>query len=100
MTWSLQIGPKTYPEGQPSSSIAETFSLLRQTIGTYDESVRTISIHDATYRDIYICTSWSGYPCAGGDARHHGRAGQGREAPGLGHLERQPVGHHGLGAPL
>ena len=51
MSWSLQIGPKTYPEGQPSSNIAETFSLLKQTIGTYDESIRTISIHDANYRN-------------------------------------------------
>jgi len=51
MSWSLQIGPKTYPEGQPCGNLAETFSLLKQTIGTYDESIRTISIHDATYRD-------------------------------------------------
>ena len=51
MSWTLQIGPKTYPEGQPCSNLAETFSLLKQTIGTYDESLRTISIHDANYRN-------------------------------------------------
>jgi hypothetical protein len=51
MSWTLQIGPKVYPEGAPSSNLAETFSLLRQTIGTYDESIRTISIHDTNYRN-------------------------------------------------
>ena len=50
LAWQVQVGPKNYPEASPSSNLAETFSLLRQAIGTYDESIRTTSITDAGYR--------------------------------------------------
>ena len=50
LQWQVQIGPKNYPEASPSSNLAETFSLLRQAIGTYDESIRTTSITDSGYR--------------------------------------------------
>ena len=48
--WQAQIGPKTYPEGQPSSNLAETFSLLRQATSIIDQSVRTTSITENGYR--------------------------------------------------
>jgi hypothetical protein len=38
------------PEASPSSNLAETFSLLRQAVGIYDESLRTTSITEAGYR--------------------------------------------------
>jgi hypothetical protein len=44
LEWQVQIGPKNYPEAQPASNMAETFSLLRQATGIYDESLRTTSI--------------------------------------------------------
>ena len=50
LSWQVQIGPKNYPEASPSSNLAETFSLLRQAVGVYDESIRTTSIHEAGYR--------------------------------------------------
>jgi hypothetical protein len=50
LQWQLQIGPKNYPEASPASNLAETFSLLRQTMGTYDETLRTSSITEAGYR--------------------------------------------------
>ena len=50
LSWQVQIGPKNYPEASPSSNLAETFSLLRQSVGIYDESIRTTSITDAGYR--------------------------------------------------
>jgi hypothetical protein len=50
LNWSVQIGSKNYPEASPSSNLAETFSLLRQAIGTIDESLRTTSINEAGYR--------------------------------------------------
>ena len=50
LSWQVQIGPKNYPEASPSSNLAETFSLLRQAVGVYDESLRTTSIHEAGYR--------------------------------------------------
>jgi hypothetical protein len=50
ISWQVQIGPKNYPEASPSSNLAETFSLLRQATGIYDESLRTTSITEAGYR--------------------------------------------------
>ena len=50
LSWQIQIGPKNYPEASPSSNLAETFSLLRQAVGIYDESIRTTSIHEQGYR--------------------------------------------------
>ena len=50
LSWQVQIGPKNYPEASPSSNLAETFSLLRQAVGVYDESLRTTSIHEQGYR--------------------------------------------------
>jgi len=50
LSWQVQIGPKNYPEASPSSNLAETFSLLRQAVGVYDESIRTTSIHEGGYR--------------------------------------------------
>ena len=44
LAWQVSIGPKSYPESSPLSNLAETFSLLRQTLGIYDESIRTTSI--------------------------------------------------------
>jgi hypothetical protein len=50
LQWQVQIGPKTYPEGQPSGNLAETFSLLRQATGIIDESIRTTSITESGYK--------------------------------------------------
>ena len=50
LQWQVSIGPKSYPESSPSSNLAETFSLLRQTLGIYDDSIRTTSITDGWYR--------------------------------------------------
>jgi hypothetical protein len=55
LTWQVQIGPKNYPEASPSSNLAETFSLLRQATGIYDESLRTTSITEAGYRLNQFC---------------------------------------------
>lgn len=52
--WQVQIGAKNYPEASPSSNLAETFSLLRQAIGTLDDSVRTTSITEAGYRNNHF----------------------------------------------
>ena len=46
---------KNGPKSIPSSNIAETFSLLKQAIGTYDESIRSIAITDHTYRLNNFC---------------------------------------------
>jgi len=53
--WQVSIGPKSYPESSPSSNLAETFSLLRQALGIYDESIRTTSITDGNYRLNQFC---------------------------------------------
>ena len=50
LNWQVQVGSKNYPEASPASNLAETFSLLRQAIGTIDESLRTTSITEAGYR--------------------------------------------------
>ena len=50
ISWQVQIGPKNYPEASPCSNLAESFSLLRQAVGVYDESIRTTSIHEEGYR--------------------------------------------------
>jgi hypothetical protein len=50
ISWQVQIGPKNYPEGSPASTLAETFSLLRQSLNILDQSVRTTSITEAGYR--------------------------------------------------
>ena len=55
LEWSVQIGPKQWPESIPASNIAETFSLLKQAIGTYDESIRSVAITDATPRLNNFC---------------------------------------------
>ena len=47
-----QIGPKDYPEASPCSNLAESFSLLRQAAGVYDESIRTTSINEDGYRNL------------------------------------------------
>lgn len=52
ISWQVQIGAKNYPEAGPASNLAETFSLLRQTIDTIGESVRTISIDESGYRNL------------------------------------------------
>ena len=49
MRWQVQLGSKLYPEA-PSTSIAETFSLLRQAVGVYDESVRTLNLTAQSYK--------------------------------------------------
>jgi hypothetical protein len=46
LQWQLQIGP----EASPSSKSAESYSMLRQAMGTYDESLRMPSITEAGYR--------------------------------------------------
>jgi hypothetical protein len=48
MEWYVQIGSKKFPES-PSTSAPETFSLLRQAIGTYDSDIRTINITKNAY---------------------------------------------------
>jgi hypothetical protein len=51
LNWQIQIGSKNYPEASPCSNLAESFSLLRQAVGIYDESLRTTSIHERGYRE-------------------------------------------------
>ena len=46
LAWQVSIGPKSYPESSPSTNLAETFGLLQQALGIYDESIRTPSIRD------------------------------------------------------
>jgi hypothetical protein len=55
LNWQVQIGAKSWPEGQPASNLSETFSLFRQSIGIYDESLRTTSITEAGYRLNQFC---------------------------------------------
>jgi hypothetical protein len=43
MSWDVQIGSLKFPES-PATSIPETFSLLRQCVGCYDESIRTLNL--------------------------------------------------------
>ena len=49
LRWQVQLGSKLYPEA-PSTSMAESFSLLRQTVGVYDESVRTLNLTAQSYK--------------------------------------------------
>ena len=49
LRWQVQLGSKLYPEA-PSTSIAESFSLLRQAAGVYDESVRTLNLTSQSYK--------------------------------------------------
>ena len=49
LRWQVQLGSKLYPEA-PSTSMAESFSLLRQAVGVYDESVRTLNLTAQSYR--------------------------------------------------
>ena len=55
ISWQVQIGAKNYPEAGQASNLAERFSLLRQAIGTYDSSDRTISINESGYRNLSFC---------------------------------------------
>ena len=48
MEWYVQVGAKKFPES-PATSRPETFSLLRQAIGTYDSDIRTVNITKAGY---------------------------------------------------
>jgi hypothetical protein len=42
------VGAKKFPES-PATSTPETFSLLRQAIGTYDSDIRTVNITRQEY---------------------------------------------------
>ena len=55
LAWQVLIGPKSYPGSSPSTNLTETFSLLRQTLGIYDEAIRTTSITDRGYRLNQFC---------------------------------------------
>ena len=48
MEWYIQVGAKKIPES-PATSRPETFSLLRQAIGTYDSDIRTLNITKTGY---------------------------------------------------
>jgi hypothetical protein len=48
MEWYVQVGAKKFPES-PATSTPETFSLLRQAIGTYDSDIRTVNITRQEY---------------------------------------------------
>jgi hypothetical protein len=50
LRWQAQIGSKLYPEA-PATSIPESFSILRQAVGVYDESIRTLNITPQAYKD-------------------------------------------------
>ena len=49
LRWQAQIGSKLYPES-PATSIPETFSILRQAVGVYDESIRTLNLTSQAYK--------------------------------------------------
>ena len=44
LEWSLQVGSKQWPEMQTCKSASATMSLLKQALGTYDQSVICTSI--------------------------------------------------------
>lgn len=48
MEWYVQVGAKKFPES-PATSLPETFSLLRQAIGTYDSDIRSLNITKSGY---------------------------------------------------
>ena len=48
MSWMVQVGSKKYPE-QEVTSIAESFSLLRQATGVYDSDIRTLNLTRQSY---------------------------------------------------
>ena len=48
MNWIVQVGSKRYPE-QEVTSIAESFSLLRQATGVYDSDIRTLNLTRQSY---------------------------------------------------
>ena len=50
LAWSIQLGSKQWPEQSPCSSLAETMSLLRQTVQTYDSNILSTSITEQTFR--------------------------------------------------
>ena len=50
MNWIVQVGSKKYPE-QEVTSIAESFSLLRQATGVYDSDIRTLNLTRQSYSD-------------------------------------------------
>ncbi len=50
MEWQLQIGSKKISES-PTTSLAETFSLLRQALGVYDSDVRSLNMTLQSYSD-------------------------------------------------
>ena len=51
LEWAVQIGSKQWPESTTCKSTAATMSLLKQTLGTYDQSVACTSITPTSYHD-------------------------------------------------
>ena len=51
MSWMVQVGSKKYPE-QEVTSIAESFSLLRQATGVYDSDIRTLNLTRQSYSNL------------------------------------------------
>jgi len=51
LEWSVQIGSKQWPEMTTCKSTAATMSLLKQTLGTYDQAVACTSITPTSYLD-------------------------------------------------
>ena len=55
LEWSMQIGSKQWPEMSPCKSMAATMSLLKQAMGTYEQSVVCSCITPANYiADRYV----------------------------------------------
>ena len=55
LEWSMQIGSKQWPEMSTCKSLAATMSLLKQALGTYDQSVVCSCITPANYvADRYV----------------------------------------------
>ena len=51
LEWSVQIGSKQWPEMTTCKSTAATMSLLKQTLGMYDQAVACTSITPTSYLD-------------------------------------------------
>ena len=51
MSWMVQIGSRKYPEAEVTS-IAESFSLLRQATGVYDSDIRTLNLTRQSYSNL------------------------------------------------
>ena len=49
LEWALSCGSKQWPESQTAKSVAITMSLLKQALGTYDQSVVCTSITPENY---------------------------------------------------